>query len=84
METENLIATVAIGLIFGVLYRVFVKIGSMGIIGDVVVGIGSALTVAFMFPTIGLTVDGGLIETIVLATGGAIAGLFFLKKAKTA
>jgi len=84
MELDHFIATVVIGVVAGVAARIFVKVGTMGYIGDIIVGVSSALIVAFMLPTIGFSFGGGIEVTIILATIGAISGLFFLRKAKTA
>ena len=84
MEIEHFTATVIIGLVAGVLAWAFIKAGTMGIIGDVIVGVSGALIIAFMLPTIGISLGGGLQATIILATIGAVGSLFFLRKAKRA
>jgi uncharacterized membrane protein YeaQ/YmgE (transglycosylase-associated protein family) len=81
---ESLIAVLVIGLIAGTIARTFVRIGSMGIIGDLFVGVCGALVIAFMLPTLGISLGGGLQEAVILSVAGAVLALWLLRKAKTA
>ena len=84
MSLEIFFIVLAIGVVAGTLAWLFVKHGSMGPIGDILIGISGALIIAFMLPTIGISLGGGLVGAIVLATIGAVLALFLLRKAKTA
>lgn len=84
MSLEIFVIVVAIGLVAGALAWLFVKHGSMGPIGDALVGISGALIIAFMLPTIGISLGGGYVGAVVLATIGSVLALFLLRKAKTA
>lgn len=84
MALESVVAAIIIGLVAGVLAFLLIKHGTMGLIGDILVGIGGALVVAFMLPTIGISLGGGLIGAIILAVVGAVLALWAMRKAKTA
>lgn len=47
--------------------------GDHGLVGDIVVGVIGALLGGFLFRIVGLTVGGGLLGSLVVATVGAIA-----------
>jgi uncharacterized membrane protein YeaQ/YmgE (transglycosylase-associated protein family) len=84
MALESFIAVLIVGLIAGVLASVFVKRGGMGLIGDILIGIGGAFIIAFMLPTVGISLGGGLTGAIILAVIGAVLALWLIRKAKTA
>jgi uncharacterized membrane protein YeaQ/YmgE (transglycosylase-associated protein family) len=81
---ESLIAVLVIGLIAGTLARMFVKIGTMGTIGDLFVGVCGALVISFMLPTIGISLGGGIQGAVILAVAGSVLALWIMRKAKTA
>lgn len=84
MALESFIAVLIIGLVAGVLASNLVKHGSLGLIGDIGIGIGGALIVSFMLPTIGVSLGGGLTGAIILGIVGAVLALWLIRKAKTA
>jgi uncharacterized membrane protein YeaQ/YmgE (transglycosylase-associated protein family) len=84
MTLENFIAIVVVGLALGVLANMLVKHGNFGIVGDALVGIGGALVLGFMLPTIGISLGGGIVGAIILATIGAGLALWLIRKARTA
>jgi uncharacterized membrane protein YeaQ/YmgE (transglycosylase-associated protein family) len=84
MTLENFIAIVVVGLVLGVLANMLVKRGNFGIVGDTLIGIGGALIIGFMLPTVGISLGGGLIGATILATIGAGLALWLIRKARTA
>lgn len=84
MALESIIAVLVVGLVLGIAARLLVKHGSLGTIGDPLIGMGGALIVAFMLPTIGISLGGGLTGAIILGAIGAILALWLIRKAKTA
>lgn len=84
MAFESLIAVLVIGLIAGTIARTFVKIGTLGIFGDLFVGVCGALIISFMLPTIGISFGGGVEGAVILALTGSVLALWLMRKAKTA
>lgn len=71
-----------IGLIAGWLAGVLVKGGGFGLIGDLVVGVIGAVFGGFLFRTFGVSFGGGFIDSIVVATIGAVVLLFIVRLIK--
>jgi uncharacterized membrane protein YeaQ/YmgE (transglycosylase-associated protein family) len=84
MSLEHFIAALAVGIVLGVLANVLIKRGNFGIVGDVLVSVCGALVIAFMLPTIGISLGGGVIGIIILAVIGATLALWAIRKARTA
>ena len=78
MTTESLLIWLLIGAVAGWLAGVVVKGGGFGILGNIVVGIVGAFVGGWMFPKLGISLGGGIIDTIVFATGGAIVLLVII------
>ena len=81
---EYFVAVVVIGLVAGTLASIFVARGSFDIVGDVVTGIFGALTISYLMPAVGLSLGGGVIGAVILATVGAVATLGLLRRIKAA
>lgn len=84
MSLESAAVIFVIGLVAGILFRVLIKKGSMGMIGDILVGISGAYIIAFMLPAIGISIMDGIQGVIILAVAGSVVALWGIRKAKTA
>lgn len=79
----DLLWFVLIGLVAGWLAGQLVKGGGFGVAGDIAVGILGALLGGSLFRWLGVSVGGGLLGRIVVATIGAvilIVGLRLVKR----
>lgn len=84
MGIEALIIALVIGAIAGWLAGQVVEGGGFGLVGDIVVGIVGSLFASWAFPTLGWTLGGGVIGTILSAAIGAIIVLVIIKIIKRA
>jgi uncharacterized membrane protein YeaQ/YmgE (transglycosylase-associated protein family) len=73
---------ILIGLIAGWLAGQIMKGGGYGIIGDIVVGVIGALIGGSLFRTFGVSMGGGQLGAILIATIGAIVLIFLLRLVK--
>lgn len=71
MDIVTLIIWLAIGAIAGWLAGQIMKGRSMGLVGDIVVGIVGAVVAGFLLPQIGVYIGGGIIADIINAVIGA-------------
>ena len=81
---EYFVAVVVIGLVAGTLASLFVASGSFDIVGDVVTGIFGALVIGYLLPAIGLSLGGGMMGAVILATIGSVATIGLLRRIKAA
>lgn len=76
----GLIWFIVIGLAAGWLAGQVMKTGSsFGVFGDLVVGVIGALIGGVLFRKLGISVVGGLLESLIVATIGAMVLLFGLR-----
>lgn len=73
---------ILIGLAAGWLAGQVMKGGGFGVIGDLVVGVIGALVGGFLFRTMGVSPESGLLSQLIIATVGAIVLLFLLRLIK--
>jgi uncharacterized membrane protein YeaQ/YmgE (transglycosylase-associated protein family) len=78
IKMEDLIITVVIGAVAGWLAGVIYKGGSLGILGNIVVGIIGGFVGSYIFGLVGVSLGAGLIGGILTSTVGAIILLFLL------
>lgn len=81
MDPVGIIVFLIIGAIAGWLAGTFMKGGSFGLLGNIVVGVLGAFVGGVVFRILGLSA-GGFIGETVMATIGAILLLFLLSKFK--
>jgi uncharacterized membrane protein YeaQ/YmgE (transglycosylase-associated protein family) len=72
MELEALLIMLIIGAVAGFLAGVIVKGSGFGTVGNIVVGILGAIVAGFLFPRLGISFGGGLVDAIISATLGAV------------
>jgi uncharacterized membrane protein YeaQ/YmgE (transglycosylase-associated protein family) len=75
----NVVWFLLVGLVAGWLAGVLVKGGGFGVIGDIAVGILGAFIGGFLFTSLGVSTDAGLLGSIVVATAGAIVLIVVLR-----
>jgi uncharacterized membrane protein YeaQ/YmgE (transglycosylase-associated protein family) len=68
-----------IGLAAGWLAGRLMRGSSFGALGDIVVGVVGALLGGFLFRTFGLSIRGGLLGSLIVATIGAVVLLYLLR-----
>jgi uncharacterized membrane protein YeaQ/YmgE (transglycosylase-associated protein family) len=73
------IAFVLVGLVAGWLAGMIVKGGGYGVVGDIVVGLIGSLVGGFLFHTFGVSLEGGLPASLIVATVGAVALILLLR-----
>ena len=75
----------AIGLVAGWLAGVLVKGSGFGLVGDLVVGIVGAILGGWLFGFLGLSLGlGWLVDSLIVATIGAVLLLFLIRLIKRA
>ncbi|MEM6782807.1 MAG: GlsB/YeaQ/YmgE family stress response membrane protein [Bacteroidota bacterium] len=77
----GLLFWILVGIVAGFIAEKVMK-RSMGLAGNLVVGLVGALLGGFVFDLIGLGDDGGLIYSILVASVGAILLLFIVNKVR--
>ena len=75
----NVVWFLVVGLVAGWLAGVLVKGGGFGVIGDIAVGILGAFIGGFLFTSLGVSADTGILGSIVVATAGAIVLIVVLR-----
>ena len=70
---------ILIGLAAGWLAGRLMKGSSFGAVGDIAVGVVGALIGGFLFRTLGLSIGGGLLGSLIVATIGAVVLLYLLR-----
>ena len=71
MDLMTLIVWLVIGGIAGWLAGQIMKGRSMGLVGDIIVGIVGAVVAGFLLPRIGVYIGGGIVADIINAVIGA-------------
>ncbi len=75
---------VLVGIAAGWLAGKFVKSDGYGVLADLVVGMIGAIIGGFLLPTIGVSGWGGLLESLIVATFGAVVFVFAIHQFKKA
>jgi uncharacterized membrane protein YeaQ/YmgE (transglycosylase-associated protein family) len=79
LSTQSILVILIVGLVAGWLAGQIVRGGSMGLIGDLAVGIVGALIGSWLLPSIGLVLGTGILAAIVNATIGAVILLLVIR-----
>ena len=79
MSAQSLIVIAVVGVIAGWMAAQLVRGGSLGLVGDLVVGVLGALVGGWLLPRAGVHIDPVLAVQIVTATIGAIVLLLVLR-----
>ena len=83
MNAEQLVVFLLIGGAAGWLAGVFMKSGSFGILGNIIVGVLGAVLGGWLFGVLGISIGGGKwVGPLVTATIGAIVLLFVVSLIK--
>jgi len=82
-KTLDLIIFLLVGLIAGWIATQFMRGGSMGLVGDLVIGVIGAFVGGFLFRLVGLAAV-GLIGSLITATVGAVVLLYVVRLLKRA
>jgi uncharacterized membrane protein YeaQ/YmgE (transglycosylase-associated protein family) len=82
MTVESLLIWLLIGAIAGWLAGLLVKGGGFGLVGNIVVGVLGAFVGGWLFPHFGVALGGGIVDTILFATGGAVVLLLVVSVLK--
>ncbi|WP_235213541.1 GlsB/YeaQ/YmgE family stress response membrane protein [Actibacterium sp.] len=82
MGIESIIAMLFVGAIAGWLAGLIVKGYGFGLLGNIAIGIVGAVVAGFLFPRIGLNLEGGIFDAIVHSTIGAVILLVLIKLVK--
>jgi uncharacterized membrane protein YeaQ/YmgE (transglycosylase-associated protein family) len=72
MSGESLLVILFVGLVAGWLAGQIVQGTGLGIVGDLLVGIGGAVIGSWLLPQLGIHLGAGTISAIINATIGAI------------
>ncbi len=75
---------ILIGLAAGWLAGKIMKGKGFGVVGDIVIGVIGALVGGFLFRLFGISDEGGLLWSLVVATIGAVVLLYVLRLFKKA
>ncbi len=84
MTLEGLILFLLIGLAAGWLASRITRGGSLGLVGDLVVGVIGAILGGWMFSALGVSLGGGILGALLTALAGAIVLLYLLRLIKRA
>ena len=84
MDPQNLITFLVIGAVAGWLGSAIVKSESMGLLGNIVIGILGAFIAGYVLPVVGFAFGGGLLGSILNATIGAVILLVLIRVIKRA
>jgi uncharacterized membrane protein YeaQ/YmgE (transglycosylase-associated protein family) len=79
LSTQSILVILIVGLVAGWLAGQIVRGGSMGLIGDLAIGIVGALIGSWLLPSIGLVLGTGILAAIVNATIGAVILLLVIR-----
>lgn len=79
MDAQGMIAWLPAGAIAGWLSGKLMKVGGVGLVGDVLVGIAGAFIGGWLAELLGIGMGGGLIVSSVIATAGAAILLLVLR-----
>ncbi len=75
---------ILIGLIAGALAGVIMKGGGYGIVGDIILGVLGSVLGGWLFKEFGVSVGGGLVASLAVATVGAVVLILILRLLKRA
>jgi uncharacterized membrane protein YeaQ/YmgE (transglycosylase-associated protein family) len=79
LSTQSILVILIVGLVAGWLAGQIVRGGSMGLIGDLAIGIVGALIGSWLLPSIGVVLGTGILAAIVNATIGAVILLLVIR-----
>jgi uncharacterized membrane protein YeaQ/YmgE (transglycosylase-associated protein family) len=79
MEPMGVLAWIVIGAVAGFLASTVVRGGSLGLVGNVVVGILGAVVAGWLLPVLGVGLGGGILGAIFAATLGAVVVLAVIR-----
>jgi uncharacterized membrane protein YeaQ/YmgE (transglycosylase-associated protein family) len=79
MEPMGILAWIVIGAVAGFLASVLVRGGSLGLVGNIVVGIVGAVVAGWLLPAVGLSLGAGILGAILAATIGAVVVLAVIR-----
>ena len=79
MSADSLLIILLVGRVAGWLAGLIVQGTGFGLIADICIGIVGALIGSWLFPQLGLHVGDGLVNSIVVATVGAVLLLLILR-----
>jgi uncharacterized membrane protein YeaQ/YmgE (transglycosylase-associated protein family) len=79
MAWQAILVWLIVGGVAGWLAGLVMKGGSMGLVGNVVVGIVGAAIAGWLFPVLGLVLGGGILGAVLHAFVGAVILLFILR-----
>ena len=75
MDPTGFLVWIVIGAVAGWLASVLVRGGSLGLLGNVVVGILGAVVAGWLLPAVGVSLGAGIVGAVIAATIGAVAVL---------
>ncbi len=75
----GVLAWIVIGAVAGFLASTVVRGGSLGLVGNVVVGILGAVVAGWLLPVLGVGLGGGILGAIFAATLGAVVVLAVIR-----
>jgi uncharacterized membrane protein YeaQ/YmgE (transglycosylase-associated protein family) len=79
MEPMGILAWIVIGAVAGFLASVLVRGGSLGLVGNIVVGIVGAVVAGWLLPVLGVSLGAGILGAILAATIGAVVVLAVIR-----
>lgn len=79
LSTQTILVILIVGLVAGWLAGQIVRGGSMGLVGDLAIGIVGALIGSWLLPSVGLVLGSGILGAIVNATIGAVILLLVIR-----
>ena len=79
LSTQSILVILVVGLVAGWLAGQIVRVGGMGLIADLAVGIVGAFIGRWLLPRLGLVLGPSLLAAIVNATVGAVILLLVIR-----
>jgi uncharacterized membrane protein YeaQ/YmgE (transglycosylase-associated protein family) len=79
MDVVGILIWLVIGAVAGWLASMVMRRGSLGLIGNVVVGILGAVVAGWLLPVLGIGLGGGILAAILSATLGAVVLLAVIR-----
>ena len=79
MDVVGILVWLVIGAVAGWLASMVMRGGSLGLIGNVVVGILGAVVAGWLLPVLGIGLGGGILAAILSATLGAVVLLAVIR-----
>lgn len=84
MSLETFLIWLIVGAVAGFLAGLIVRGGSLGLVGDIIVGILGAIVGGWLFATLGIHIAAGIVGTILTATIGAVVLLLLIRVLRSA